>query len=1098
MTTRADDAQSERRVVTILFADVAGFTAMSERLDPEVVTDAMNEIFSALGAEVEATGGHVDKVIGDSLMALFGAPTAHEDDALRAVRAALAMHRAMEARGEPLRRTLGRPVRLRIGIHSGLVVWGRVGPPGQARATVMGDAVNLAARLQRAAPEGGVLISDVVSRQVRGAYALRAWAPIDVKGKGEPVPVFEVLAAQEHPEPVARPPFVDRDDELRALEDLRGRAARGRAQVVMVAGEPGIGKTRVVEEFLGRLPADAGRLQASCPAYGGSSLGPLADLFRQLAGLGPRVTLAELEARVPLGERAPQAASILARLFDLTDVPAGPADDHETALLVAAEAIRRMIVRPTAVWIEDAQWADAGTRELLPFMLDRMPDAPLLLLVTQRPDAEPLAWGRRTTVTTLQVPPLADTDARALLTGLLGGDLPAAAQATIVEKAAGNPFYLNELVATLTTSGRLAMDERGRWQVRGALYDVLPESVHAAVLARLDRLPPELRSAFQRAAVAGSAFRRSLLEALCPGTDVPAALRQLEAADLLRARDPLSADPEYAFSHPLLREAAYHALLAKQRAALHLAAAEALEASAAAGGEEPAKALATHFLEAGRPERAVPYLLRAGTRAAGRYAAREAIALLEAARRAAEVAGLVEPRVEACELLGDLYLRVQDRGPKDWFAVWDDVRAHVDPAAAPLRHARAAVRAASALVHDNRLDDAWRYLREAEALIPVDDPLASDLHRVRAHALIMASEYRAALDAARTAVAIADARGTLTDRSRAYAALAHPAILPLLGDEGRRLMAAWVAEAAASGDERLLIEARHYLVSDVWTRGLADADLLRVAEDALRRAEEHGWTRDEAVLAQLVGWARFLVGDWPAAERHVARAHALTEEHGGRLQGLYTILLPLLRANLAMGAGRLQEARAILLDALRYARFHAPIWLNHDLARCEWMLGELPRAREAMARALEARDRLKCIICGCQADGIAAEFYARLGEADRAGPLIVAAWRTAREIGHVATAIRARRAAAWVALRTGATDEVLVAAQEAVALGAGLPMRQPLEHGQSQALLAEVWQVAGDAVRAAAARAEAHRMFAGLPAPWFLERLEADRGARAD
>lgn len=167
---------SERRVVCVLFADVAGFTAISERLDPETVTDAMNEIFTALGAEVEAVGGYVDKVTGDSLMALFGAPVAHEDDALRAVRAAVAMQKAMAVREDATRRLLGRPARLRIGIHSGLVVWGSVGPPGQARPTVMGDAVNLASRLQRAASEGGVLVSDAVCRQVRGVYICR---PLD-------------------------------------------------------------------------------------------------------------------------------------------------------------------------------------------------------------------------------------------------------------------------------------------------------------------------------------------------------------------------------------------------------------------------------------------------------------------------------------------------------------------------------------------------------------------------------------------------------------------------------------------------------------------------------------------------------------------------------------------------------------------------------------------------------------------------------------------------------------------------------------------------------------------------------------------------------
>ncbi|MGH2625843.1 MAG: adenylate/guanylate cyclase domain-containing protein, partial [Anaerolineales bacterium] len=239
---------SERRVVTVLFADVAGFTALAERLDPETITDAMNEIFAALGAEVEAVGGYVDKVIGDSLMALFGAPTAHEDDALRAVRAALSMHRVMAGHRLNLEGGLGQRVRLRIGVHTGQVVWGIVGPPGQAKPTVMGDVVNVASRLQRADPEGGALISDAVYRQVKGAYLAQAWEPLVVKGKSEPLAVYEILGERERAEPMSRPPFVDRQEDLEQLEDLFRRARRGRAHVVVVIGDPGIGKTRLVEE----------------------------------------------------------------------------------------------------------------------------------------------------------------------------------------------------------------------------------------------------------------------------------------------------------------------------------------------------------------------------------------------------------------------------------------------------------------------------------------------------------------------------------------------------------------------------------------------------------------------------------------------------------------------------------------------------------------------------------------------------------------------------------------------------------------------------------------------------------------------------------
>ncbi len=229
MVSQSAIPTSERRIVSVLFADIVGFTAIAEGLDPEVVTDAVNEIFAALGHEVEAVGGYVDKVIGDNIMAVFGAPVTHEDDSVRAVRAALAMQRAIEARHAVLQQMLGRPVRLRIGVHSGQVVWGVVGPPGQTRPTVMGDVVNLASRLTRAAPEGGVLVSHAVWRQVRGVFDTRVWTPIEIKGKSEPVAVYEIVGERTGPEPVAQARFVNRTEDLNHLRDLFSRARKGRA-----------------------------------------------------------------------------------------------------------------------------------------------------------------------------------------------------------------------------------------------------------------------------------------------------------------------------------------------------------------------------------------------------------------------------------------------------------------------------------------------------------------------------------------------------------------------------------------------------------------------------------------------------------------------------------------------------------------------------------------------------------------------------------------------------------------------------------------------------------------------------------------------------
>jgi class 3 adenylate cyclase/tetratricopeptide (TPR) repeat protein len=1076
--------------VAVLFADVAGFTAMSEKLDPEAVTDAMNTIFGALGAEVEAVGGHLDKVIGDSLMALFGAPIAHEDDALRAVRAATAMHRAMRARESELLALVGAPVRLRIGIHTGLVVWGAVGPQGHARPTVMGDVVNLASRLQRAAPEGKTLISEPIYRQVQGTYACTPLEPIVVKGKTDPVAVYEVAAEREHVERAAGPPFTNREDELSQLSDLLSRAIRGRAQAVAVVGEPGIGKTRLVDEFIRRHADDAHVLTASCPPYGGMSHGPLAALFRQLTGLRGDATLADLESRIPFGDRAPQAAAALARLFNIAEVPAGSEVPRETALLVASEAIRRMIARPTLVWLDDLQWADAGTLELLPFMFDRMSESPLLVVVTHRTDAPPIAWGRRTALTTLQLGALTPSHARELLRTLTDPALPQAMEDALIAKAGGNPFYLNEMVGALRSNGLFTLAGGGERTLAGIADDVLPDTIQGAVLARLDRLGGTLRQVVHLASVVGASFPRSLLADLHTDSNVPDALNALEDADIVRRLDPLASDPEYAFTHPIVREVAYNSLVSKQRTVYHRQIAETLERHHPDVADDLTKMLATHFARGAAPRQAVPYLVRAGELAATQYATREAMELLEEARRQADQAGAPEMTIRACELLGDLYLRVHDRGPKAWIDVWSIVRTHTDPAVNPVRYARATIRVALGLGNDNRVDEGWEALRDAERVIPADHALWSDFHRVRALALIMETRYREAVDAAGEAVAVANRAGTLEDRSRAYSVLAHPAILPLLGDKGRALMRAWVVEAEASGDERLMIEARHFYLSDVWTRGLVDIDVLQAGQQALARAIEHGWTRDESALRLLLGWASFITGAWQEAREHISRAYTLIQLQGGRLQGMYHILLPLFRGHLSMGAGRLDEARQIFQDALPTARFHAPIWLNHDLALCLQRLGDADAALAAMTRSLEARDHWRCITCGCQADGVAAEFYAIAGDANRAREHAERAEGVAKDIGHLATLVRAWRARARLATDAGDADGAVTAAAEAVTLGSHMPLLQPLEHAQSLTVMAAARRLSGDTSGAATALRDARALLEALGAVWHLEQVD--------
>ncbi|MDR7537116.1 MAG: adenylate/guanylate cyclase domain-containing protein [Armatimonadota bacterium] len=1080
---------SQRRVVTVLFADVVGFTAIAERLDPEVVTDAMNDVFALLGAEVAAVGGHVDKVIGDSLMAVFGAPVAHEDDPHRAVRAALAMQRAVAARGDALARQLGQPVRLRIGLHTGPVVWGQVGPAGGMQWTVMGDAVNLASRLQRAAPEGGVLISEAAYRQVRGAFQCRPLGGIEVRGKAEPVTVYEVIAEGLDVEPVARPPFVDREPDLAVLGDLCARAVRGRAQVAMVVGDPGVGKTRLVEEFVATLPEGTVLLRTACPPYGGQSLAPLADLFRQFAGLPAQVTVQDVAARIPLGERSGEAAVVLSRLFGLAEVPPDDAVSRETALLLAAEAIRRMLVHPTVVWIEDLHWADAGTREVLPFIVERLVATPLLVVGTLRAGEEPPHWGRRTATHVLQLEPLGEADGLRLLQALAGGVLPPPVARAIVDRAGGNPFYLNELVATLRHTAIIVADERGQVEVRGTVEGVLPDTIHAAVLARLDRLPAPVRELLQVAAVAGTSITRSLLEAVGPGTGAATsdALAALEAADLLACPDPLAPDPTYQFTHPLVRDVAYASLLTRHQGSLHLRIAEALERLAGDGADAMAKPIGTHFLRGGAPDRALPYLHRAGSLAADRYAVGEAVGLLEQACTVAAELGDGARRAAICEVLGELYPHVQGRSAQERLAVWQAVIDHVDPAKEPARAARALVEAADARVLLNAPDEAQALLARAEPLLPADHPLWSAYHRVRSRVLMLPPQvrYEDALAAARRAVEIAERVGGRRERNLAYGQLSHPALLPLLGDEGPVLVRAWVRQVAQSGDEPLLGDATLALLSDAWTRSQVDEEMIRLGYQALQHAEQAEATSDEARLRTLLGWIEFLRGQWHEAQVHLERARGLVEAAGGQIHEFGTlIMLPYFCGNLALARGQLEEARAIFAQALVKPRFHAPIWLNHDLAVAHLRLGDLDAARDAMARALEARDRLRCIVCGCQANGIAAEFFAAIGQTDAATAAARLAAEGAARLRHVVTRVRVDRAQARLALRAGDAASARAAADAALARLAALAVPRPYEVAQAQAVLGEAMLAAGQRDDALAVWEIARTAFDRLGAAW--------------
>jgi class 3 adenylate cyclase/tetratricopeptide (TPR) repeat protein len=524
----------ERKLATILFADVVGFTSLSENTDPEAVARTVDAAFRRMAEVVENHGGTVDKYLGDALMAVFGVPVAHDDDAERAVAAALAM------------RELGGDLAFSIGINSGEVMATAVGRDGDV--TVIGDAVNVAARLEKAAGGGEVLVGPLTAELAAGGIAFRERQPVILKGKRDPVPVFEVLGLREGQAPaVEQPPLVGRDDDLAFLRAQWRRVVRDqRASVVLVAGEAGMGKTRLLEELSAEIADEAAVAHARYPAYGGMGGPQVAkDVAEQLGPMGE----SEIDVRVKsvAGEVDPS-------LHDL---------DPESFRQEQLWAFRRYLEskaaeQPILIVIDDIHRSGEETLELLGALMARVVDVPVMLALVGRP--EPGDWlVRFPGSTTVRVAPLSPADSAALVTALVpSGAEPDAAVSALVARGTGNPLYLRELVAVVCSNGGQAAS--------------LPPTLQAILAARLDALPPEQKGALQRVSVLGDVAREEQVAMLGLSEPVPA-LRNLVAAGLLRQRQ----DACYEVSDPLLREVAYETLPRQVRGEWHRRAAQAVD-----------------------------------------------------------------------------------------------------------------------------------------------------------------------------------------------------------------------------------------------------------------------------------------------------------------------------------------------------------------------------------------------------------------------------------------------------------------------------------------------------------------------------------------
>jgi class 3 adenylate cyclase/tetratricopeptide (TPR) repeat protein len=609
----------ERKVVSVLFVDLVGFTTRSHNADPEDVRAALAPYHRTVKTEIERFGGTVEKFIGDAVMALFGVPAAHEDDAERAVRAALRIVDAITALNEDIS---GPNLSIRAAVTTGEVLVNLAARPHSGESTVAGDVVNTAARLQQMAPLNGIVVGVTTYRSTRGAIDYQELDPVTVKGKPDPIAVWRAVSARGRVgiavDTRYRTPFIGRELDLATLKTLFQRTLRETSlQLITIVGEPGVGKSRLLAEFstyIDDLPqAIAWRQGRSLPYGDGITFWALGEIAKTHAGIkqsdSPEVAAAKLAASVAAVEDDDSdRAWLRSRLAPLVGVDtSGRADQEEsfTAWLRFLDAIAA--TGPLILVFEDLHWADQSLVAFVEHLVEWSSSAPILIVCTARPelfDKYP-TWATGTrNATTISLSPLSDTEIGQLISGLLDhAVLPADIHAAVLERAGGNPLYAEEFVRMLADRGIL--QPMGRTVALDTRADIpMPDSIQAIIAARLDGLTSERKSLLHNAAVVGRVFWSGAVAAL---SDLDAAtvrrlLQDLVHTELVRPARTSSIDgqQEYYFWHALVRDVAYGQIPRLQRAARHQSAARWIEAIAGDRVSDHAEILAHHYEEATR------------------------------------------------------------------------------------------------------------------------------------------------------------------------------------------------------------------------------------------------------------------------------------------------------------------------------------------------------------------------------------------------------------------------------------------------------------------------------------------------------------------
>jgi len=618
----------ETKQVTVLFADISGFTALAERLDPGELHENMRAAWDAIAVEIRASGGLIEKYIGDAVVAVFGAVDDEVDHAARAQRAALAILGALDRENERIAERTGRNLALRIGINTGLAVAGAIGDK-ESEFGVLGDAVNVAARLEQAAEPGEVLVGDATYRLAPGLFAYEPHPPVAAKGKSAPLVAWRLLRIETAATDRGRAPLVGRDEEVAVLVGALEEALAGRGHIVSIVGEAGLGKTRLVDELLADPRALGARVaRARCSPYDAHrAYGAISDLLRRALAIGTNapteIAHRMLTETVPGME--PEAAKlVLAALgYSLTLPPLS----GETRRKLLDRAIRDLILRvartqPVILALSEVQWADAASQELLAALAPALANTAALFITTYRPELNP-PWSTSRGHLQIRLTPLEPGASAALLQALLPASaLPPEAIDDIVTRSAGSPTYIEETARWLVATG-VVMEREGA----SPLADVsrmreLPDALPMLLLRRAEPAIGPERRVLHAIAVEARACEPGLLRALFgQDVDVDSALASLSARGLLE----LTNHGDYGFRQSLLRELVYESISPRNRQDLHGRVGQVVESVMPEVAVQQPELLAHHFAESTHVTRAIDYAMRSGERAIALYALGEAL-----------------------------------------------------------------------------------------------------------------------------------------------------------------------------------------------------------------------------------------------------------------------------------------------------------------------------------------------------------------------------------------------------------------------------------------------------------------------------------------